>query len=106
MEQATKQHLFVHLTSLGPSPSLSILLDLFLLALDKFLFALCEYKVNNEGYLARPRARFKFLSDYPGRYSVPLKKYPSIDPIYSEQYERETGKTTTGDKRLMSCALL
>lgn len=80
MEQATKQHLFVHLTSLGPSPSLSILLDLFLLAMDKFLFALCEYKVNNEGYLARPRARFKLLSDYPGRYSVPLKKIPLHRP--------------------------
>lgn len=60
--------LFLHLTSLPLSWLRVFFLSLF--QLERFLLALCENKVNNEGYLARPRARIKLLPDYPGRNSV------------------------------------
>lgn len=81
--------LFLHLTSLPLFRFRVVFLSLF--QLEKFLLGLCENKINNDGYLARPRARIKLLPDYPGRNSVKARD--------------ELEKRKTGDTRLMSCAL-
>lgn len=86
----TQRKLFIFASYLAPLSRLSVLF-LSLFQLEKFLLALCENKINNDGYLARPRARIKLLPDNPGRNSVKARD--------------ELEKRKTGDTRLMSCAL-